>query len=91
MISEKKGAETNIAVSESGKIFAAFQDKRERVFVKEFNGATWTKLVGENGADYIALNGDKPALATKGDNLYVAYKDLDAGRKAKVKKWNGSI
>jgi hypothetical protein len=90
LISEKKGAETNIAVSESGRVYAAFQDKRERVYASYFNGATWTKLVGENGADYVALNGDKPALAAKGDNLYIAYKDLDADRKAKVKKWDGS-
>lgn len=91
LISEKKGAETNITVSESGKIFVAFQDKRERVFVKEFDGTNWSNLPGELNADYVALNGDKPALAEKENDLYVAYKDLDAGRKAKVKKWNGSM
>jgi len=91
LISEKKGAETNIAVSESGKIFAAFQDKRERVYASYFNGANWTKIFGENGADYIARNGDKPVLATKENDLFVAYKDLDAGKKAKVKKWDGSV
>lgn len=90
LISSQKGAETNIAVSESGKIFAAFQDKRERVFVKEFNGTNWSNLSGGLNADYIARNGDKPALAAKENDLYVAYKDLDAGRKAKVKKWDGS-
>lgn len=90
LISEKKGAETNIAVSESGRVYAAFQDKRERVYASYFNGAAWTRLIGGNGANYATRNGDKPSLATKGDNLYIAYKDLDAGKKVKVKKWDGS-
>lgn len=90
LISEKKGAETSIAVSDSGRVYAAFQNKQERISVRYFNGAAWTKIAGENGADYVARNGDKAALATKENDLYIAYKDLDAGRKAKVKKWNGS-
>ena len=90
LISGQKGAETNITASESGKIYAAFQDKREQVFAKEFDGTSWSNLPGSLNTDYIARNGDKPALAAKENDLYIAYKDLDAGRKAKVKRWNGS-
>lgn len=90
LISSRKGAETNIAVSESGEIYAAFQDKRDRVFVREFDGSKWIDFPGDSKNNYLARNGDKPAMAARGNDLYLAYKDLDAGRRARVKKWNGA-
>ncbi len=90
LISAKKGEEINIAVSESGRVYAAFQDKRERIYASYFNGTAWIKLVGGSNMDYLTRNGDKPALVTKGNDVYIAYKDLDAGKKARVRKWDGA-
>jgi len=90
LASLEKANETNIAVSDSGKIYLAFQNKRDRVFVREFDGSSWTDLSGDSKKGYIARNGWNPVLETKGDDIYAAYTDLDAGRRARVRKWSGS-
>jgi len=89
LISGRKGGETNIVVSDSGKIFAAYQDKKDQVFVKEFIDNNWSFLPSGSFADYVARNGDKASLAVDGENVYIAYKDLDAKKRARVKKWDG--
>ncbi len=91
LVSDQKGMETNIAVSPGGEIFVAFQDRRERVFVRKFDGQKWRGIPGNSNTAYVARNGDKPTLAVdKTGNLYLAYKDLDAKKRARVRKWDGS-
>lgn len=86
----EKASETDIAVSDSGKIYLAFQNKRDRIFVREFDSASWTDLSGDSKKGHLVRNGWNPVLETKGNDVYAAYTDLDAGRRARVRKWNGS-
>jgi len=90
LISPKRGNETNIVVSETGKIFAAFQDKRERIFVMEFSQGKWLNLPDGKNSGFIARNGRNPFLASGGNDIYASYTDLDKGKRARVRKWNGS-
>jgi hypothetical protein len=90
LASIEKANETNIAVSDSGKVYLAFQNKRDRVFVREFDGLGWTDLPGDSRTSYLARNGLNPVLETKDSDVYATYMDLDAGGKARVRKWNGA-
>jgi hypothetical protein len=90
LASSEKANETNIAVSDSGKVFLAYQNRRDRVFVREFKGSGWISLPGDSKNDFLARDGKNPTLATKEDDVYVAYADLGEKKRARVRKWNGT-
>jgi len=95
LISLKSGTETNIAVSNDGKVYAAFQDKAKnnRAKVRMFNGTNWQDISdAQNPNGWVsAKRGGNPTLETDSENVYVTFTDYgDSKLRAKVKKWNGS-
>lgn len=90
LASSGKANETDIVVSESEKIYAAFQDKKEQIVVRGFDRSNWSDLADHSGLNYLTRKGRNPTLATKGEAVYAAYADWQAGKKARVKKWDGS-
>lgn len=92
IVSKRKGHESNIAVSSTGKIYAAYQDNGKRVQVKSYVNGKWVSLEDASHQNGILSTGrsGNPNMATKGNELYVAYMDEGANNKARVLKWNGS-
>lgn len=93
LLSQKAGYETDITSSENGFIYVAFQDKRfkKRARVRQFDGAGWSDLSDSNCPNGLVSErqGNKPSLATKNNEIYVAFSDQSQGEKIRVKKWNG--
>jgi hypothetical protein len=94
LISQKKGAETNISVSENGRVFSAYEDKakKNRARVRMFDGTNWQDLADtQNQNGWVSMKkGGNPTLETDGDEVYVAFTDYsDSKSRAKIKKWSG--
>lgn len=92
-ISELAGTETNLAVSEDGQVYLAFQDGKydNRAHVRMYNGENWLDLTDDqhpNGLISEQKGGD-PYLEVNGDDVYVAFMDFANGTRARVKKWDG--
>jgi len=93
-ISTKKGVEPDIKVSDSGKIFAAFQEgSKNRARVREFDGQKWFDLSDQNNRQGLisAKKGANPILETKNNEVYAAFSDWANGKRVRVKKWDGSV
>lgn len=92
LVSSRKGFESNIAVSSTGKVYAAYQDNGERAKVKVFDGARWSDLADGNYPEGAISSGKggNPNIAARGNDIYVAFMDYDNNTRAKVMKHNGS-
>ncbi len=93
--SENAGYETDIAVSEAGEMYIAFQDKRlnKRVRVRKLVSNKWIDLADNNNPKG-AVSGAKafnPNLAVRNGKVFVAFMDVVAGNRVRVKEWNGSV
>ncbi|MEA2006939.1 MAG: metallophosphoesterase [Patescibacteria group bacterium] len=92
-ISELKGTETNIAVSESGQVYLAFQDGKynNSAHIKMYDGKNWHDLADKKHQKGLISKqkGCDPYLEINGNAVYVAFEDLANGARARVKKWDG--
>ncbi len=92
-ISELNGTETNLAISESGQVYLAFQDGKydNRAHVKMYDGENWHDLADEQHQKGLVSEqkGGDPYLEINGSDVYVAFEDFANGARARVKKWNG--
>jgi hypothetical protein len=93
VVSLKSGKEPDIKVSDSGKVYAAFQEGlKNRARIREFDGQRWLDLSDQNDPQGMisARKGANPIIETKGDEVYVAFSDWANGGRVRVRKWNGS-
>jgi hypothetical protein len=93
-ISTGAGYETDIAVSDSGVVYTAFEDKKngKKARIRKLDGTNWTDLTDANNpAGLISTSrGRNPVITTKGSEAYIAFSDQANGKKVRVKKWDGS-
>jgi hypothetical protein len=93
IISLKRGKEPDIKVSESGKVFATFQEGSEnRARIREFDGQRWLDLSDQNDPQGMisSRKGANPILETRGNDVFAAFSDSANSKRLRVKKWNGS-
>ncbi len=92
-ISADSGTETNLAISSTGNIYAAFQDGyyENKAHVKMYDGERWQDLADSNNINGIisTKKGGDPHIETNGDDIYVAFMDFANNIRARVKKWDG--
>lgn len=93
LISDKKSGETDIAVSEGGEIFAAYQYGNKKAQVKKYDGTRWIELADANNPHGLisAKKGGNPTLATQDGEVYAAFMDNANGTRTRVKKWDGAV
>lgn len=93
-VSSGAGYETDVAVSDNSIVYTTFQDKRngKKARVRKFDGNSWADLADSNNPLGLvsASQGNKPAVAAKGNEVYAAFSDKANGNKIRVKKWDGS-
>ena len=93
VVSTGAGYETDITTSDQGIVYTAFQDKKfgKKARVRKFNGSSWSDLAdADNPRGLVsAREGYKPALAAKGNSVYIAFSDQSQNYRVKVKKWDG--
>lgn len=94
IISLKSGKEPDIKVSESGNVYAAFQEgSANRARIRGFDGQKWFDLSDLNDPQGMisARKGANPILETKGNEVFAAFSDWANGKRVRVRKWNGSV
>lgn len=95
VVSKDEGTETKLVVTESGRVYVAFQDEanENRARIRTYDGKFWQDLADENNPDGLisGQKGGDPSLEVLGDEVYVAFMDSENGNRARVKRWsNGS-
>ncbi|MDH4330675.1 MAG: metallophosphoesterase [Candidatus Moranbacteria bacterium] len=92
LISNDKGTEVGIDSNENGVIVAAFEDKEidKKISVKKFQDEKWSR-VGEKENSFASLGkGSNPFVKMKGDDIFVAFTEIDHNERPRVVSWSGN-
>ena len=93
-ISEGKGGETNVGVTEGGILVASFEDKanNERIRVRYFKDGNWIDIEDKKNPKGLVSfgKGDTPCIETKKEEIFVSFTEYDRNERPRVIKWNGN-
>jgi len=88
------GYETDVAATDQGTAYIAFQDKKnsKKARVRKFNGNSWVDLANANNPQGLisVRQGYKPAIIASGNQVYAAFSDQANNSRVRIKKWDGN-